>query len=191
MDRSAEYFAEDFMELTIHSKLDSSAIAAAYEMYQVAVGPLATRAAARHVLTEDEFAEDMVDLRIDKYMVTAEDGSIVGLSTLVTDIAAVPWVSSEFYAEAYPDHFARGAIYYFGITLVDPRDCYHGAYPLMARAIIRRLVEADAVCGCDVCDYNEERGVTRSIVAMCRAGGAVMKKRDTQVYYTAVFGEQE
>jgi hypothetical protein len=177
------------MNLTIDRRLDGHAVAAMYNLYQGAFGPLTTLAAARHVLTAEEFSAEMADERLEKYVAWSDDGQPVGITTLATDLAAIAWISPEYYAAAYPEHFARGAVFYLGITCVSKQRQHQGGYPLMIHAVVNRLIEANAVCGYDTCAYNDAHGMTRSIVALCRSGRPVLERRDTQTYYTLTFGD--
>ena len=54
---------------------------------------------------------------------------------------------------------------------------------------MRRLIEANAVCGFDVCAYNDAHGIGRQVAALCRAGNADIAKLDTQTYYSFAFNE--
>src|SRR3954462_4619950 len=108
------------MRITIEQSIDAEAIDAFYPLYVAAFDPIRTRAAARHMLTAEEFAEEMTDQRIDKYVVWHADGTPIALMTLATDLTAVPWISPEYCTARYPDHMSRGAVYYLGYTLVHP-----------------------------------------------------------------------
>jgi hypothetical protein len=159
-----------------------------YDSYLAAFGPLRTRAAARHVLTPDEFAAEMADERIEKY-VAREGDEVIGLATLTGDLSAVPWVSAEFYAARYPEHAARGALLYLGYTLVRPDRERQGVFARIAARIVRRCHEARAVCAFDVCGYNDDvHGIARSIAALSRSLPVKVETVDVQTYYGAVFG---
>jgi hypothetical protein len=177
------------MKLTIEHRLDEQTVIALYSLYLGAFGPLSTLAAARHVLTVEEFAAEMADDRIEKYVAWTDEGTPVGITTLATDIAAVPWASPEYYAAAYPEPFSRGAVFYLGFACVAKDRRYLGGYQLMCHAVARRLAEARAVCGFDTCAHNDESGVTRSIVSLGRAANMTLERRDTQTYYALVFAD--
>ena len=61
------------MKVTAEQVLSSEDAAAIYPTYAHAWDPLLTRAAARHVLTEEEFGKEMSDPRILKILVR-DDG---------------------------------------------------------------------------------------------------------------------
>lgn len=176
------------MRLTVLGALDPATVDAFYPAYAAAFEPLRTRAAARHILSAAEFAEEMTDPRIDKYVVWTDDGEPVAMTTMTTDLSAVAWISPEYFAARYPEHYARGAVYYLGYTLVGPGRKRHGAFALMMDAVVRRLIEGRAVCAFDICAYNDERGIGRRIAALCRAGNSTIDPVDVQTYYAASFG---
>ena len=62
------------------------------------------------------------------------------MTTLTSDLATVPWISPAYFAHHYPEHHARGAIYYLGFTLVHPdhqgAHVFHAMIEPMARLVI-------------------------------------------------------
>lgn len=160
-----------------------------YGLYEQAFGPLRVLAAARHVLTRSEFVEEMHDVRVDKYVALDEAGAVVGISTFTGDLAAVPWISPEYYAASFPEQTARGALYYLGFTLVDPAYRRHRTFEAMVEEIVRRLRAEKAVCVWDMCAFNrDELQLEAGIVAILdRSGGATMTTLDTQTYVSADF----
>ncbi|MCW2810742.1 MAG: hypothetical protein JWP61_1200 [Friedmanniella sp.] len=173
------------MRLTVQRVVDPEVAASLYPTYLHAYEALRTRAAARHVLTAAEFAAEMSDPRIEKFVVWGdEDAGPVALTTLTDDVTAVPWASPEFYRARYPDAAARGALFYLGYTLVDATRRRSAALLYMVEAINRRVQEAGGVVGFDVCGYNEAQGVGRQIARLfgsCERIDAL----DTQSYYAA------
>lgn len=164
-------------------------VARLYGLYEAAFGPLRVLAAARHVLTHEEFAEEMADERVDKYVALDPDGVIVGISTFTNQLDAIVWISPEYYAARFPEESARDAVYYLGFTLVDPRFHRHGAFDAMVGTIVERLRAESAVCVWDMCSFNrDELRLEEGIVAILdRSGGAAMSILDTQTYVAADF----
>ena len=62
----------------------------------------------------------MEDQRIDKYVAWEGDGEPIGIITVTRHLDAVPWISPEYYADRYPEQWARNAVYYLGFTLAHP-----------------------------------------------------------------------
>ncbi|GGK04400.1 hypothetical protein GCM10010123_37930 [Pilimelia anulata] len=171
------------MRVTVESVLPARHVDAMFDLYVEAFAPLATKAVARHVLTRPEFAAEMADPRIEKYVAWDGDDRPVGLSTLALDLAAVPWVNPAHLAARYPEQHARGAIFYLGFTLV--RHDLQGSrtyLELNNRAAIRSRA-ARAVVGIDVCAYNRARNLPRSFAMIGRRHGFGFGEVDQQRYF--------
>ena len=160
-----------------------------YGLYQAAFEPLRALAAARQVLTAAEFAEQMADPRIEKYVVYDAGGRAVALSTLATDLSAVPWIEPAYFATGYPVHAARGAQFYLGFTVVHPDYQRGRVFSLSIAAIIRRLAEARARVAYDICAHNDTvrhlgAGLARAQTAKA---DVTVTAVDAQTYYLAQY----
>ncbi|MEZ5090899.1 MAG: hypothetical protein R2719_15045 [Micropruina sp.] len=134
----------DFGSFTVTCSRSSRAdlVSTLWPVYEESFGPLRVLAAARHVLTQDEFAEELDDPRIWKYIALDREGRPAGLATLADDLSALPWISPEYYAHKYPEETSRRAAFYNGLTSSD-RTCaatryLPGWWPASARAWQRR-----------------------------------------------------
>ena len=128
-----------------------------YELYELTFGPLRSRSVARQVLTKSEFYTQMSDPRVDKYIAWSDDGEPVGITTLTKHLESVPWISPEYFAAHYPDHWARHAVYYLGFTLARPSMRQHGFLEAIIEVGMAPLAAERAVMGYDVCAYNNTR----------------------------------
>jgi len=175
------------LEVTIESVIDEHA-EDFYRLYLDAFEPLRTKSAARHVLHRDEFMGDMQDPRVFKY-VGWSSGRPVALATMTNHLETVPWISPEYFRHRYPDHAARGAIYYLGFTLVHPTNDTPRALEQMVAVGVQRLVEARAVCAFDVCAYNDvgRRFTARVTEMLHRLADVTVDHLDSQRYYSATF----
>lgn len=173
--------------MTVERAVDPAIVGALYEMYAAAFGPMRTRAAARHLLSEAEFAAEMADERIEKYLVRTDDGEPLALTTVTRDLTAVPWISPEFYLDRYPEHAARGALYYLGYALVRPGRNTYRVGTSMLNLIMDRIAEEGAVCVYDLCAYNGRRAMGRFAAALSRGRGATVETVDVQTYYSITF----
>ena len=149
------------MRITKDCVLTDQVSAALYRIYTSAFDPLRTRAAARHMLTAEEFVAEMKDPRIEKYVVWNSDDVPIGLTTLTCDLSAIPWVSKEYYASRYPDAAAAGLLFYLGYILVESPYRRSNAMNMMTGEVNRRLSLAHGVLGFDMCGYNEASGIGR------------------------------
>jgi len=160
-----------------------------WELYLEAFEPLRTRAAARHVLHREEFDEEMSDPRVLKLLAHDDDGAAVGLTTLATDLAAVPWVSPEFFAARYPEHAARGAVWYIGFTLAHPGRRASRTFMDMIDALVAHLAENRVVCAYDVSRFNDDslRFADNLRRHLERTQDVEVETVDQQTYYATTF----
>lgn len=160
-----------------------------YELYVETFGELAIRAVNRHLLRRDEFMAIMVDPRIDKIVIEDDEtGDLIALCTLTNHLETVDWVSPEYFAHHYPDHWSRGAVYYLGFSLVASRRRRVQLFTELIAHVTRTLVAKDAMCAWDICMFNNEMIGLGDAVASIVTTTAVVDVRavDTQTYYTAV-----
>jgi hypothetical protein len=143
-------------KITIETALDRDTAEVYYQLYLTAFGGLKVRAAARQVLHCHEFMDEMADPRVWKYVAWSEDGHPVGLSTLTRHLETIPWISAEYFAEKYPEHARRDAIYYLGFSLVSAPQRRSRIFDDMISTVVERLVEDRAVCGYDICAHNDQ-----------------------------------
>lgn len=184
-----EMGSEEGVRLTVETEIDQATSDAFYALYLEAFGPLRTRAVARQVLTEDEFAAKMRDARVEKYIGWNSTGAAVGLTTLTRDLCTVPWISPDYFAARYPEHVARGALYYLGFTLVSPSQRRSRLFSRMIEAIAQRMIAERAVCGYDIAAYNNAAFRFADNVEDLLHGLAEVsvERLDTQTYYCAAF----
>jgi hypothetical protein len=172
--------------ISVIDALDDADIVRFYSLYHDAFDPLRTKAAGRHLLTESEFAAEMVDRRIDKY-VAWKGGAAVGLTTVATDLAAVPWLESAFFLARYGPEAERRALFYLGFTLVDPHLATYRVFKGMMDTVCQRFAAAQGVCGFDFCDYNARGAVGRVVRALPETFGATVSLIDVQSYSVVDF----
>jgi hypothetical protein len=160
-----------------------------YELYELTFGPLRSRSVARQVLTKSEFYTQMSDPRVDKYIAWSDDGEPVGITTLTKHLESVPWISPEYFAAHYPDHWARHAVYYLGFTLARPSMRRQGFLEAIIEVGMAPLAAERAVLGYDVCAYNNTTlGFTERINDILERYPLVqLAAVDTQVYYAVTF----
>lgn len=162
-----------------------------WPLYEESFGPLRTLAAARQVLTPEEFSEEMRDGRIWKYVAYDEDGQMIGLTTMTDTLEAVPWISPEYFRHKYPEHAARNAIFYLGITLVKPSMRNRAVFFAMLRPAVQRVVLRRGVGFYDVCGYNDTtfsfgEGIERLLHRLAKVEVSTV---DVQTYYGVEFGD--
>jgi hypothetical protein len=160
-----------------------------YELYEAAFGPLRVRSIARQTLTEEEFTEQMVNGAVTKYVAWDADGRPVGLCALTPRLETVPWISPEYFAARYPEHWARGAVWYFNFLLAHPSQRHSRFLDQMVEVGIGELAAQGAVCAYDMCAYNDDQlGLGRRLSeSLRRTTGVAATRTDTQNYYEVDF----
>ena len=128
---------------------------------------------------------------MDKYIAWNDDGEPVGITTLTKHLESVPWISPEYFAAHYPEHWARHAVYYLGFTLAHPSIRQHGFLEAIIEVGMAPLAAERAVMGYDVCAYNNTAlGFTERINDILERYPLVqLAAVDTQVYYAVTFVE--
>jgi hypothetical protein len=174
--------------VTVESEVSQETAEQFYRLYARTFGELATRAVARQVLHEHEFMEEMFDPRVDKFLAWEGDGTPVAMCTLTRHLETVPWISPQYFAHHYPDHTARGAVYYLGFILVDDSRRREHLFTDMIRAVVERLIDQRAMCCWDVCAFNNEvLGLSDALEALLHEVASLsVRTIDTQTYYAAV-----
>jgi hypothetical protein len=124
-------------------------------LYRRSFEALEIRAAARQVLTREEFFGQLEDHRVDKYVAWEGDNKPVGLITLTRHLHAVPWISPEYFAARYPEQWARNAVYYLGFACAEPSKQKVSFLEMAVRKAIESLAMERPVIAYDMCSYND------------------------------------
>ncbi len=172
--------------ITIEKEIDYVTARRYYELYRETFGELDSVAVARQLLTESEFLAEMLDPRVLKYLAWDDDDHVIGMTTLTTDLATVPWINPSYFAHHYPEQHAREAVFYLGFTLVHPAHRGVRTFQAMAELIAERVASVTGVVAWDLCLVNDERGLGGT-------GGRVLRNVahvtidaiDRQTYYAA------
>jgi hypothetical protein len=177
------------IEITVETAVDPETALIYYQLYRDTFGELETKAVARQLLHEHEFLEEMHDPRVHKYVAWDECGEVVGLSTLTSHLETVPWISAAYFAHHYPEHTARGAVYYQGFTLVHRKHRKSRVFQLLTERVVEVLVADRAVGAYDICAYNNETmGFADNIERLLhRSADVTVVPIDVQTYYLATF----
>jgi pyruvoyl-dependent arginine decarboxylase len=176
------------VRITVQSDVDYTTAKQFYRLYHRAFGPMEHDAAARQVLHEEEFVEEMLDKRVDKYIAWDAEDRAIGMTTLTRDLDTVPWISPAYFRKHYAEQVSRDAIFYFGFALVDPD--HQGAEVLgaMIDAMSREVAAHQGVVAWDMCRINDERGFGLTYRQFLESRGFVdVHSIDQQTYYAASY----
>ena len=141
--------------VTVERELDQARIDAWWPVYEAAFTPMVTRAAARHLLAREEFAQEMADMRIMKLLAWDESGRAVAMTTVATDLEAVAWISPDFYRSRFRQAMDRDALWYVGYTLAHPAARRTTAFIDMLDTLIEMLSANRITVGYDVSSFND------------------------------------
>ena len=159
--------------------------AASWALYEDAFAPLRQRAVARQMMTEPEFAAELNDPRVWKYVALDADGELAGLTTLTDDVSTMPWISPEYFQHHYPDEWRRNAVFYIGATLVRPDMRRHQVFATMTKHVGMRVAATRGVLGYDICGHNDQdraRGLLFERI-LHRVARFSVRPVDVQTYY--------
>ena len=164
-----------------------------YRLYEQAFGPLRTRAAARHVLTGEEFATELTDGRLQKYVAWDADGRAIGLATITRELEAVPWISPEFYRARFPAHAARDALFYLGFVLARPEVNSGRIFHRLMQVMTEPVAAVGGVAAYDICAFNNQalHFADRIETTLGRFAEGRYSQLDEQQYYAVNFGSDD
>lgn len=158
-----------------------------WDLYEESFGPLRIRAAARQVLTESEFAAELSNPQVWKYVAVDASGQLAGLTTLTDDVSTMPWISPEYFEHRYPEEWQRNSVFYVGITLVRPDMRSDRVWAMMAKYVGQRVAAAGGVLGYDICSHNDQdRSLGRATAKVLNTVAPFeVAAVDLQTYYVA------
>jgi hypothetical protein len=126
-----------------------------WALYEEAFAGLRTMSPCRQYLTEAEFLEEMGDERIIKFVLWDADDP-VAILLVARDLSAVPWISPDYFAARYPEHYASGRIYYVGALVTAPHERRAGNASELMLEFGRFIGERKAVLAYDCGGVNAE-----------------------------------
>jgi hypothetical protein len=176
------------LSIEAHAVLPPEQIEPCWAMYCAAFDPLRGMAAARQVLSREEFLGEMGDERLVKHVAYDKRGTPIAMLTLTQDLESIAWISPEYYERRFPEQSRRRAVYYLGFILVAPE---HQGTAVMERLVVevvlKPLSREKAVLAFDTCGYNQETvRLTERIAAIIRRNSTErweMTRLDVQHYY--------
>lgn len=174
---------------TCQAQIEDDHIRQFFELYELAFGPLAVRAAARQVLTFEEFHAQMRNSSVEKYVAWDDVGEPIGLITLTKNLQSIPWISPQYYAARYPEQWARNAIYYLGFALAHPSMRHQRFIETIIGVGMTKLPAEQAVMAYDLCAFNNAAlRFTDRIEQVLGSDPAIhLEALDSQIYYAVDF----
>jgi hypothetical protein len=172
--------------VTAHTVIPLAALDPTWQLYQHVFEDVNRRAAQRHLLTYPEYVDVAQDLRIRKY-VASLDGTPVGLATITNQLQAWPLISPEFFADRFPDHYRRHAVWYIGYVGVAAtptgRPRPH-TFTQLITAMYPQVADSDGIAVMDFCGYNID------VRNLPRVAGLILHRLNPQVTHTVLDREE-
>ncbi|WP_066913424.1 hypothetical protein [Millisia brevis] len=180
---------DEDIRVSVEETLTTAEVEELYALYEAAFGPLRIRAAARHVLTHEEFLEEVTNPLVSKILARNRSGEIEGMMTVTNHLETVPWISPEYYRHQYPEHASRSAIYYLGFAVVRPSSQNARVYHKMVRRTADQLVRERAILAFDIARINNAgNGLAETTEKLFNSFARVsFDTVDVQTYYAVAF----
>ena len=172
------------VRVTIEKEVDYVTARRYYELYRATFGELEAFAVARQLLNEAEFLAEMLDPRVHKYVAWDDEEQAIGMTTLTSDLETVPWIEPGYFAHRYPDHYARGAVYYLGFTLVHPDHRGAGVFKAMIEHMVDTALTQSIIFAWDMCLANDAGGFGGGAGRLLQSlTNGTVQSIDQQTYY--------
>jgi hypothetical protein len=160
---------------------------ALWTLFAITFEPLRRRAAARHMLTRDEFGAELCADGVIKLVARDRHGDPVALATMSTRISSFDWINAEFYQH----RFGTTPVFYVGLVVIDPAHQGDGLLSPLIDAIVERVHAGGGVLAFDLCAFNDTQAhLSQKTLARARllapARGQIL---DTQTYYCVSFDD--
>ncbi|WP_189335971.1 hypothetical protein [Actinoplanes ianthinogenes] len=162
----------------------------AWDFYTESFGDLAVLAVNRHVLYRHEFDELMEDDRAEKYLAIDDDGTVLGMAAMTTNLEAVSLISPDYFRHHWPELYAEKRIFYVLFVGAKRTGSGSGVFVELLSALYRPIGEVNGKVFVDICTYNEEQlRLPRMIgVILTRISGkAVPTRMDAQSFWLYEF----
>ncbi len=159
-------------------------------VYRAAFEPLERLSPARQALTDDEFLEAMHDESVVKFLGWDADRVPCAMAIMATDLSVVPWVSAPYFEARFPEHHARGAVYYFHALLVRPEFQGGPWARLLLEELTWALAANKAVAAFDCCSHTVNTARLPEVIARVahRISHLEPTELDQQHYFAYVLG---
>jgi hypothetical protein len=145
--------------ITIAYDLVGDLAETAWELYLEQFRELDGIALQRHLMTRPEFFYLCRLSAVQKWLVHASDGTLIGLATYSNNLSAMPLVSPTYFQRRWPEQFEQETIWYCGFVCVDSPD--RSVFPALIRAMYDQAAKHGGVIALDYC---AERGRLASVV---------------------------
>jgi hypothetical protein len=136
----------------------------AWARYEDAFASLEPLAVQAHLMTREQFDEQVLDDRLEKIQLLDPDGNMVGLATVTNNLAAVPLISRRYFEAHYPQAYAARQIWYVPFVAIPDSDM--GAFTMLIEHVYNLAAPGNGIVVFDACNHNiYQLGFARAIEA--------------------------
>lgn len=168
--------ASTHQRVTLERGVPDHVVDAFLPVYRTSFEHLATRSAAKQVLSDGEFVALVTSPRTVKTCAWDRD-ELVGMALMAHDLTLVPWVSIPFFAQRWPGELAEGRLGYLLTILVHP-DHRDGPWMrLMIETLALHSATRHVQMAFDCCGFNID---TVDVPAMIKALGERFARIETE-----------
>ncbi|NND74214.1 MAG: hypothetical protein HKN44_04335 [Ilumatobacter sp.] len=151
------------LSVTVESVITGEDAEKLWDTYYVNFAPLGELAFLQHVFSRDEIIGELANPRITKIVGWAGTEP-VGMGMVTNDLESVPQISPDFLRARYPDHAARGGIYYGILVAVSPQQRGLTLFNRIYTELWQVAAKAGGILAFDICQFNREAFDTDALV---------------------------
>lgn len=125
-------------------------------LYERRFADIDADAVQRHLMTEREFTEVMLDPRVLKYLAVDSLGTKQGMAVMTNELEAWPLVSPRFFKKHFFQDYESKRIWYIGFVFTEAHNLVKqtNLYSDLIRAMYAEVERTKGMAVMDFCDYN-------------------------------------
>lgn len=156
-----------------------------YEFYSKVFADIDELSVQKHLMEFDDFDDLWADPLVIKFFAHDDAGELVGMSVMGNHFSSWPLLSERYFQKHYPDHFARGVIWYIGFTGATESHVF--------RALVEKMYAHVGAMGMVVVDFShwsvmENKMVLKTVHVLKEvAPETVIVRIDQQSFYALRF----
>jgi hypothetical protein len=178
------------LTITHETVIDGDDAQALLQLFDESIAPIDAVSATEHSENDDRLLAYFANPGIIK--IVAWDGDEpIGLGIITNDLTLISEPSPVFFANRYPDHAARNAIFYGMSVLVKESERGMTAFSRIYLDMWQIPALVNGVLAFDICKFNVESYNAEKIIAGIAANfpNSRWEEVDTQIWYAAVLPE--
>ena len=182
------------MQVDVLPVVPGAMVDEAWALYAETFDELRYLAVNRHLMHRPEFDDLMADKRIEKFLARNDDGLLVGVGAMTSDLHAVPLISPDYFQHHFPELYAANRLFYVVFVGAKQGDLGRGVFLKLLREMYEPIGAARGRVFVDVCTYNEEAHQLPKMIGLVLTrvtGRAVPTRLDSQSFWMYEFPRKE